>query len=328
MMKNKTIKRWNSKDIIFLRRNYKKLSILLNEMAKKLNRSKEAITHKANRLGLKRGQGTPHKRLPFLAKKPNKTLTWLVGYLLGDGYLTTSWTIGMKTKDNDLKEFYIKKFSVWSKFKKEEFVIHREGGKYNDKEKGKIYNCKKRWVIRICSKDAWQFLKKFRDHPFSCLKFFPKEYWRFLLKGLWDAEGHITPPAKGGIEVGFSNSDEKILILYEKLCLSLRYHPLRFKDRNESKIMLYRMREVLDFVEKIGVTIKRKQNKIRNRLRNIKMKIRKIDERMEIYYKLRKLKEKGMQRKEIWEKIAKQVPIRTFDNWFYNIRKPGKNFKI
>lgn len=262
-----------------------------------------------------------------MAKKPNKILAWLVGYLLGDGYLATNWTIGMKSKDTDLKKFYIKNFERWSKFKKEEFVINQEEGEYNDKKKGKIYNCKKRWVIRICSKDAWQFFKKFKDDPLYCLKFFPRKYWKFILKGLWDAEGHITP-AKGRIEVGFSNSNEKILVLYEKLCLFLGYHPLKFKDGDESKIMLCRMRKVQDFVEKIGVTIKRKQYKIRNRLREIRIKIKKIDKRIEIYFKLKKLRGKGIQRKEIWEKIAKQIPIRTFDKWFYNVGKPGKNFKI
>ena len=326
-MGNKTKKRWNSKDVSFLRRNYEKLSVSISEIAKRLNKSRRAIVHKANRLGLKRGQGAPHKRLPPSAKKPSKELAWLIGYLLGDGYLTTSWTIGMKTKDNDLKEFYIKNFRKWGKQKREEFIISQEKGEYNDKEKKKVYICKRKWVVRVCSKEAWQFLKQFKGEPLCSLKFFPKEYWKFILKGLWDAEGSISP-AKGRIDISFSNSSEKILTLYEKLCLSLGYHPLKFKDGDEGKIILCRMGEVQDFVERIGITILRKRDKIRNRLREIKKKMKKINERMGIYYKIKKFKENGMKRKEIMERINRKVPISTFDNWFYDIGKVGKNFKI
>ncbi|MDI6591568.1 MAG: LAGLIDADG family homing endonuclease [Patescibacteria group bacterium] len=324
-MKNKIHKRWNSKDIAFLQKNYREVAI--SELIKKLNRSRSSICHKANRIGLKRDNIGPLKRLPILAKEPSKELAWLVGYLLGDGYLTTSWTIGMKSKDNDLKNFYIKNLKKWSKFKKEEFVIDREEGEYNDKEKGKVYTCENIWVVRACSKEAWQLLKKFKDNPLYSLRFFPEEYWKFILKGLWDAEGHMTP-AKGIIEIGFSNSNEKILSLYEKLCLSLGYHPLKFKDRDESKIMLFRMREAQDFVKRIGVTVQRKRLKIKKILRKIKRKLKKFNERIEIYNQLKKLKQQGMQRKEIWEKISRKVPISTFDKWFYDIRKPGKNFKI
>lgn len=324
-MKNQVHRKWNKRETLFLRKNYKGLAI--GEIAKKLDRSRSSICHKANRIGLKKDRSIPLKRLSPSAKKPSKILTWLVGYLLGDGYLTTNWTIGMTTKDNDLKEFYIKNFRKWSRFKKEEFVIDQEEGEYNDKEKGKVYTCKRKWKVRVCSKEAWQFFKKFKDNPLYSLKFFPKEYWQFLLKGLWDAEGHITP-AKGRIEIGFSNSNEKILTVYEKLCLYLGYHSLKFEDEGETKIMFYKMKEVRDFVERIGITIQRKRDKIRNRLREIKRKMKKINERMEIYYKIKKLKENGIKRKETWERINRKIPISTFDNWFYYNGKPGKNFKI
>lgn len=325
-MKRKTKKRWSNKEIAFLEENYRGLAN--KEIAKKINRSRISICHKAIRLGLKKDRTIPLKRLPLSAKKPTKILAWLVGYLLGDGYLTTNYTIGMKTKDNDLKEFYMKKFKEWSKFKQEEFVINREEGKYDDKKKGKIYTCRKIWIVRACSKEAWQFLKQFADEPFYSLKFFPREYWKFILKGLWDAEGHISP-AKGRLDIGFSNSNENISTLYKKICVSLGYYPREYVYNGEIKIILHRMKDVTDFVNIIGITIGRKQSKSRNRIIKIKRKIKEIKKRIKIFNKIEELKGANMERKEIWERInSKQIPKSTFDKWLYCYRKPRGYAKI
>lgn len=325
-MKRKTKKRWSNKEIAFLRENYR--GLVNKEITKKINRSRIAIRHKAIRLGLKKDRTIPLKKLPPLAKKPTKILAWLVGYLLGDGYLTTNYTIGMKTKDNDLKEFYIKKFKEWSKFKQEEFVINREEGEYNDKKKGKVYTCKKKWIVRVCSKEAWQFFKQFSGKPLCSLKFFPREYWKFILKGLWDAEGYISLN-KGGCNIGFSNSNENISTLYKKICNSLGYYPREYIHNDEIKIVLHRMKDVTDFVNIIGITIWRKRSKSRNRIMKIKRKIKEIEKRIKIFYKINKLRETNMGRKEIWERINNgQIPKSTFDKWLYCYRKPRGYVRI
>lgn len=303
--------KWRCRELSFLRKSYKRLEVY--KIAKKLRRSKIAIWGKAYDIGLKR---RIKLNLPLSAYVPSANLAWLVGYLLGDGYLTTCWTIGAKTKDNDLKEFYLKIFKKWSKFKKEKFIIKQEKGKYNDAVKGRVYVCKRKWVVRVCSKEAWQFLKQFQDNPLYCLKFFLKEYWKFVLKGLWDTEGHITSYKDSNrMVVGFSNSNKKILRLYEKICSDLGFHTIKVKRSDETIIDICSLAEVLDFVEKIGITIRRKEQKIRNKINEIKKK-------RNIYYKAIKMKEKGLKRKQILEKLSGFLSPGTFDGWIYSDTKP------
>lgn len=256
------------------------------------------------------------KKLNPNAYQSNESLAWLIGYLLGDGYLTTGWVIGSKTKDTDLKDFYIKKFREWSEFDKDDFLIHQEEREYNDKKKSKIYPCKKIWVIRVCSKKAWQFLKKFKDSPLYSLKFFPKEYWKFILKGLWDAEGNITlRQGNNRIAVGFSNSDAKILKLYERIYLNLGFHP-RLAEGNRSKsINIYSLAEILDFVDEIGITIARKRKKVIDRINELRKK-------REAYHTVIRLRKEGLKRKQILEKFNGFLHPGTFDGWVYSDTKP------
>ena len=307
-------RRWNKREVSFLKKNYYKSTI--SDIVTRLNRSESAIYGKAFCLNLRKERGHSFKKLPSLAQKATKSLAWLIGYLLGDGYLTTSWVIGMKTKDADLKEFYIKTFKDWSKFKGDDFIINQEEKKYNDEKKGKIYTCQKIWVVRVCSKEAWNFLKRFKDCPLYSLNFFPKIYWRLILKGLWDAEGNITPhKGNSRIVVGFSNSNEKILTLYEKICSALAFHPVKVNGDNETTISICSQKEVLDFVDKIGITIKRKRDKAKDR-------INKLMKKKEIYCEVIKLRKKGLGRKKILDKFKEFLSPGAFDKWVYFGTKP------
>jgi len=256
------------------------------------------------------------KKLNPSAYQSNENLAWLIGYLLGDGYLTTGWVIGSKTKDTDLKDFYIKKFREWSGFNENNFLVHQEERKYNDEKKRKVYTCRKIWVVRVCSKEAWEFLKKFKDNPLHSLEFFPKECWKFILKGLWDAEGSITS-RKGNnrIVVGFSNSNEEILKLYEKICLTLGFHPKLAKGNGGKAINIYSLAEILDFVDEIGITIARKRKKVINRINELK-------EKRDTYHTVIRLKKEGLKRKQILEKFNGFLSPGTFDGWVYSDEKP------
>jgi len=306
-----TDNKWKLKEISFLRENYKKMDV--GKIAKRLKRNKKAIWQKAHEMNLIRRYKFT---LPSSAYNPSENLAWIIGYLLGDGFLTTGWTIGMKTKDKDLKKFYMEKFKEWSRCGEEKFIFSWERKKYKDERKSKIYNCKKIWVIRVCSKIAWQFLKKFKDNPLYSLKFFSQKYWKFILKGLWDAEGNITPhKGNNRIVIGFSNSNEKILKLYDKICLSLGFHPV-VTCRDGGKIInICSLAEVLDFVDKIGITIARKRKKVIGRINELRKK-------REIYHKVIKLRKKGLKRKQILERFNGFIFSGTFDSWVYSGKKP------
>jgi len=163
------------------------------------------------------------------AREPSKELAWLVGYLLGDGYFTRGWVIGMKTKDRDLKDFYIKNFEQWSEHSK--FCVSQRK-KHFQKFSNGTYCCKPVWSVRACFKEAYFFLRRFKNRPLYSLEFFPKKHWRFILKGLWDSEGCMTLRENNNrIQVSFVNSNERILRLYEKLCLSLGFSPRSRRSR-------------------------------------------------------------------------------------------------
>ena len=171
-------------------------------------------------------------------------------------------------------------------------------------------------MVRVCSKEAWIFLKKFKHNPLYSLKFFPKKYWQFILKGLWDAEGSIVLRKNhNGMVIGFCNSDSKILELYEKICFTLGFHATSAKGNRVDTINIYSIAEILDFVNQIGITIKRKKQKAIGRIENLKRK-------REIYYTIIRLKNKGLKRKQIWEEMKGEISWGTLDGWIYSNRKP------
>lgn len=319
------VRKWTIEELKILRTFYpknhlsnilellKKQDMKVDTTSREIGRSKTAIYNKASEINLKKRNSL--ELLPSMCI-PSESLAWLIGYLLGDGYLTTGWVIGMRTKDDDLKDFYIKKFREWSRCGKDKFIVNREEKKYRDEKKGKIYTCKKIWVIRVCSKKAWQFLRNFKRNPLYSLKFFPKKYWKFILKGLWDAEGNITP-RKGNnrIVIGFSNSNEEILKLYETICSSLGFYPKLVEGNSEKAISIYSLAEILKFVDEIGITIARKRKKVMDRINELRKK-------KEVYRIVIRLRKKGLKRKQILEKFHRFLSPGTFDGWIYSGKKP------
>ncbi len=241
---------------------------------------------------------------------PSKELAWLVGYILGDGYITQYNIIGMKTKDDDLKRYYLKNFKKWTKNINLNFIIDFNYGKEQVFRNG-VYKCKPIWSIRICFREAYLFIKKFKENPLYCLEFFPKRYWIYLLKGLWDAEGHINL-YRNNIRIGFTNYNEDILRLYETFCSNFDFKYQKCKG----KINISKSSDIIKFIKFVGVTIKRKyKNEVKNRVLEV-TRIHKL------YNKVNYLKYKGYKRRDIWIKIDKKIPLSTLDNWLYCNRNP------
>jgi intein-encoded DNA endonuclease-like protein len=250
-----------------------------------------------------------HYSLPSSAYEPSKEFAWLVGYILGDGYLTTGYTIGAKTKDKDLKDFFIQTFKKWSNHNK--FSVRYEKTRLCKFSNG-IYKCERIFVIRVCFKEAYFLLKRFKDNPLYCLEFFGKEYWKHILKGLWDAEGHIRCDNEGRLRVGFTNYNKNVLEIYKTICLSLNLQP----HCTERDIYLSNIHDILIFVDEIGITIKRKLSKI------VRERIKKLKEMRKLYQKIIELRKTGLKRSQIWKKVNKKIPLGTIDGWIYSGKKP------
>lgn len=324
------MKRWELKDIEFLKRNYKKLSYL--NISKRLNKSLNAIYWKTFELNLKKGRWNRNNRLsknkvinllikqkvrlgkspsireiPISLKsacqrhfgnfnnakkaahleikdyiktlskkayKPSEELAYITGLLLGDGSFRyqkskerTSYVIIFGTKDKDLMDYFRNKFMIWSGFNPKVSMINSYYRKFPN---GITSYCQKSYNTQISSKQMWAFLKKFKDNPLLCLSYFPKKYYRWLIKGLWDAEGCIRTTKTKSLRIHFSNSNMKIIELYIKILKNFDLPYSIHSNKNKTfNVDILKKSKMLRFIKLInGITIKRKTNKSLNKMVN------------------------------------------------------------
>ncbi|PIS41722.1 MAG: hypothetical protein COT25_01590, partial [Candidatus Kerfeldbacteria bacterium CG08_land_8_20_14_0_20_42_7] len=90
-------------------------------------------------------------------------------------------------------------------------------------------------------------------------KFFPEKYWKWILKGLWDAEGSISLHGPDNLRMHFVNSNPYILNLYKKILEEFNFVYSIYDRGNSKDICIYKPLEAVRFIKKIkGITIKRK----------------------------------------------------------------------
>jgi len=195
---------------------------------------------------------------------PSKELAYIVGVLLGDGsfrYQTSktrkSYVIIFASKDKDLMDYFVKSFNRWSQYTPVISIIKSD---YHRFPNNRISYCQKAWITQICFKEAWYFLKQFRDNPQFCLKFFPEKYWKWILKGLWDAEGSVCLHGPNNLRTHFVNSDASILSLYKKILERFNFiYSVYVREGDSRDICIYKPIEAIRFINKIkGITIRRK----------------------------------------------------------------------
>ena len=202
--------------------------------------------------------------LPRSAYFPSKESAYIVGVLLGDGSfrfqtskIRKSYVIIFASKDKDFMDYFIESFNKWSRYTPVVSVI--EAG-YHKFPNNRISYCQKAWVTQICFKEAWYFLKQFQDKPLFCLKFFPKKYWKRILKGLWDAEGSVSLHGPDNLRMHFVNSNPYILNLYKKILKRFDFiYSIYTREGSSKDICIYKPTEAVRFINKIkGITIRRK----------------------------------------------------------------------
>lgn len=202
--------------------------------------------------------------LPQSAYRPSEKLAYIAGVLMGDGSfrfqtsdVRKSYVIILGSKDKDLMDYFIKTFQEWSNHNPTVSLI-KDG--YRKFPNGKVSYCQQVYVTQISFRDAWYLLKKFKDSPLFCLKFFPKKYWGWLLKGLWDAEGSVSLHGPNNLRTHFVNSDPRMLSLYKKVLDNFGFrYSIYSRDNNTKDVCVYNPIEAVKFIEKIkGVTINRK----------------------------------------------------------------------
>src|SRR3989344_2067884 len=105
--------------------------------------------------------------LPKRAYKKSKELAYIIGLLLGDGSFRhqkslerTSYVICFATKDVDLMKYFTSKFRNLSNIGPK-FSIIKDGYRTFPNGVTSYYN--KTYYTQICSKEAWIFLKSFKN---------------------------------------------------------------------------------------------------------------------------------------------------------------------
>lgn len=212
---------------------------------------------------------TTRVNLNFLSKecyKPSKELAYVTGVVLGDGSIRiqkskkrTSYVIIFATVDEDFMEKFINDFYLWSKYKP--YVKVMSGG-YKRFPSGKFYKYRKFFCTQIPFKSACLFLSKFKINPKYCLKFFPKKYLKWVIKGLWDSEGNVRISNKKYLRIVFVNYDKDIIHLFREILdkFSIPYSLQKFGKRYPH-IEILTNEGRIKFVNLVGgFTIKRKMS--------------------------------------------------------------------
>jgi transposase-like protein len=205
------------------------------------------------------------KPLPENKDKPTFELGYIIGCLLGDGYITSGtsskFIIGLSVKDRDFAEYFAKQLEKWSGFSPSiHFIKYKKYGK-------EFYA----WKVNFFGLNYYNFFKeklgliknngKWVPTKLNWIYSMPEEFKRGVVKGLWDSEGFIIRFYHKGI--GLSMKNKEVVELFSKLCNQLGINTCKVTSNKKvyyAKILKDRMK----FIDKIGITIQRKFDMIKS----------------------------------------------------------------
>jgi len=191
---------------------------------------------KSNIEKLKRISKKTMRILPDHAKQVSPALGYIVGVLLGDGYLSKRY-ISLHVKDLDFAKFFIDQFKQWCNIAPP------------------IYHYKSYYEAKIGFTEACTFLKSLVS-DLSWIDKSDKGIKRMILKGLWDSEGSINKSF-----IGFVNTNEEVALLYQKLCKELGIKTTFHNYKKFYFVRIFRRENKIKFFNEIGITIGRKRER-------------------------------------------------------------------
>jgi len=205
--------------------------------------------------------------LPNSTKNISPELGYIIGVILGDGWINIKkGGLGLNVKDKDFADFFFENLKKWSKKTPKKSIVRGYVKKFPN---GKVSRISKQYKVVLWSVDAVNFITnllkpiKFnRKTKYTNLKWIyktPKKFKKMVLRGLFDSEGMVGI-YKTSNYLSFKNSDYEIHDLFIKLCSDFGIKAKRWKDdtRISSK------QHILRFYKKIGITIKRKRDKLKS----------------------------------------------------------------
>lgn len=213
-------RRWLREEIDFLKQNYGK--IYVKKIIKKLRRTRPAVEHKANQLGLKSNladyshlpqfnKEIHRKVLPNSAYKLNPELAYILGVMFGDGTLSNKNTVRSSAKDKDFALNFKRNLEKWSKLKSR---LYKTSNGKNDI-----------WKVDMNSREANETLKKFMIKIGQIMLKAHHIHQIAFLEGLYDSEGNVQITKYKNIVIRFYNCNKKIVYLMIKILNSLKINP-------------------------------------------------------------------------------------------------------
>lgn len=221
-------------------------------------------------------------------KNETEELGYIVGVVIGDGSVINSKKIVLETSDKEFSSRFSEFLEEWSGLKPR---IYRKEGKKKEFPNGMECETKEKFVVVLNSTEACETLEKRLDNLnwiYNSTESVKKE----ILRGLWDSEGSV-----GDGFLMFYNSDKEIVNLYKYLMRELLgVRSFREKERNTGYKIGTRggYKVMVDYIDKIGITIKRKINPY-------KKKIEKFRQTKKAYEEAMEMKERGKTVSEIEE---------------------------
>lgn len=225
-----------------------------------LNKSREILI-KNLRLAHSKLEKSRTKRLIELSNKVTTEFAYVLGAVLGDGYIYFNPNGGchvrLSVKDRDFAQTFYNYLKNWSKVN------------------CRIYKYRGFWRVYCCSVVVAKFLKNFDLNEMASI---PEDVICSFLKGLFDAEGNISRK-----RVRFYNSDINLINLVRDLLENVGIENIKvfkrkkeihsFGDRKHLVKAVYclsisRKKNIELFNKKIGFSIKRKQAKLEKELQS------------------------------------------------------------
>jgi intein-encoded DNA endonuclease-like protein len=210
-------------------------------------------------LAIKKAAEVNKKKLPNTAKKISLELGYILGVIYGDGCISVKQRrVILSAVDYDFVLTFRKALEKWGGFRTK-FYSRKI------KTDSIIKNRKLQWVAYIDSLEAAKFLKNFDINNLLI----PHKKIRYaFLRGFFDSEGSID---KDNTILAY-NTNKKLVYFAQKLLNSVkitsRIKSYKVKNMNGKEIDYYHLKidkdDRLDFFNKIGFSIERKQCKLRN----------------------------------------------------------------
>jgi len=159
------------------------------------------------------------KQYPNL--EPSPELSYILGVIAGDGYVSGYDHIGLGTKDYEFaKEFEtaLKAIELRANVEKRNSWIKNLQRPYH------WWQCQANSTVFVC----W-YRGLTQEQKEGIVKQFPEEY----LKGMFESEGSYNIGTNGSVHVHFSNTDYELLLMVQRLLTMLGYDSNIYESRHK-----------------------------------------------------------------------------------------------